>query len=380
MSEGSSGGGEKTEKPTQKRLRDAAKKGDVLQSKELATALVVMAGMVWIAIAGPAIMEAMGNMLVEGLRFDQADVLNFTPAARAYELLGLVALPIGGIMAATIIAAIAAPAMLGSLGFRASAFAPKPEKLNPLSGLKRIFGVQGLIELVKSIAKVLLLGSIGFWIVWDRLEAIVAMGQSGVRPALMELGSLFVVACLTMAGALFVIAGIDIPAQMFQRSKRLNMSKQDLRDEHKETEGSPELKGQIRRRQYELLNRSARSAISEASVVITNPTHFSVALRYRPGQDSVPIVVARGRGETALAIRELANEKGVPLLQYPELARAIYYTSQAGQIINEQLYMAVATVLAFVFRIENKMASEMDRPHIVVPDDLRFDADGQKMP
>jgi flagellar biosynthetic protein FlhB len=377
MAEGSSGG-EKTEKPTQKRLRDAAKKGDVLQSKELGTALVVMAGMVWIALAGPAIMEAMANMLIEGLRLDQNDVLNFAPEKRAYELLGLVLLPIGGIMAATLIAAIAAPAMLGSLGFRASAFAPKPEKLNPLNGLKRMFGMQGLIELFKSLAKVVLLGAVGFWIIWDRLEAIVHMGQSGIRPALVELGSLFVVACLVMAGALFIIAGIDIPAQMFQRSKRLNMSKQDLKDEHKETEGSPELKGQIRRRQYELLSRSARSAIGEASVVITNPTHFSVALRYRLGEDSVPVVVARGRGETALAIRELANEKGVPLMQYPELARAIYYTSQAGQAINEQLYMAVATVLAFVFRIENKMASEMDRPHITVPDDLRFDADGRK--
>ena len=377
MAEGSSSG-EKTEKPTQKRLRDAEKKGDVLQSKELGTALVVMAGMVWIALAGPAIMEAMANMLIEGLRLDQNDILNFAPEKRAYELLGLVLLPIGGIMAATLIAAIAAPAMLGSLGFRASAFAPKPEKLNPLNGLKRMFGMQGLIELFKSLAKVVLLGAIGFWIIWDRLEAIVQMGQSGIRPALVELGSLFVVACLVMAGALFIIAGIDIPAQMFQRSKRLNMSKQDLKDEHKETEGSPELKGHIRRRQYELLSRSARSAIGEASVVITNPTHFSVALRYRLGEDSVPVVVARGRGDTALAIRELANEKGVPLMQYPELARAIYYTSQAGQAINEQLYMAVATVLAFVFRVENKMASEMDRPHITVPDDLRFDADGRK--
>ena len=158
MAEGSSSG-EKTEKPTQKRLRDAEKKGDVLQSKELGTALVVMAGMVWIALAGPAIMEAMANMLIEGLRLDQNDILNFAPEKRAYELLGLVLLPIGGIMAATLIAAIAAPAMLGSLGFRASAFAPKPEKLNPLNGLKRMFGMQGLIELFKALAKVVLLGA-----------------------------------------------------------------------------------------------------------------------------------------------------------------------------------------------------------------------------
>lgn len=377
MAEGSSG--ERTEKPSAKRLREAAEKGDVLQSRELATALVMMAGMGWIALAGPAIMEALARMLKSGLRFGHGDIVNFTPGQRFADLLVQIVMPVGGIMAATLIAAIAAPAMLGSLGFRASAFAPKPEKLNPLSGLKRIFGLQGLIELVKSLAKVALLGSIGFWVVWDRLQAIVHMGSSGTRPALVELGNLFVIACLTMAGALFVVAGIDIPAQMFQRARRLNMTKQELKDEHKETEGSPELKGHIRRRQYEMLNRSARKAVGEASVIITNPTHFSVALRYRPGEDGAPVVVARGRGDTALAIRELAAEKGVPVMQYPELARAIYYTSRAGQAISEQLYMAVATVLAFVFRIEHKMASEMDRPHIVVPDDLRFDAEGRKM-
>src|SRR3546814_3714007 len=135
-----------------------------------------------------------------------------------------------------------------------------------------------------------------------------------------------------MAGALFIIAGIDIPAQLFQRSKRLNMSQQDLKDEYKETEGSPELKGMLRRRQYELLNGSARKAIVDASVVVTNPTHFSVALRYRPGEDAVPLVVARGRGETALAIRELADEKGVPVLQYPEL-RSEEHTSELQSLM-----------------------------------------------
>src|SRR3546814_6624539 len=134
-----------------------------------------------------------------------------------------------------------------------------------------------------------------------------------------------------MAGALFIIAGIDIPAQLFQRSKRLNMSQQDLKDEYKETEGSPELKGMLRRRQYELLNGSARKAIVDASVVVTNPTHFSVALRYRPGEDAVPLVVARGRGEPALAIRALADETGVPVLRSPQLARATSYTTRAGR-------------------------------------------------
>ena len=372
-------GGEKTEKPTQKKLQDAAKKGDILQSRELATALVVMAGIGWLAVTGPSLIEALRDMLVEGLRFGHGDIVVFSPARRGAELLAGIALPVAGVMLATFIAAIAAPALLGSLGFRPGAFAPKASKLNPASGLKRMFGMQGLIELAKSIAKVGLLGSIGIWMIWDRLTAINGLGKAGLAPAIADVGNIFILVCLVMAGGLFLIAGIDVPAQIFQRAKRLSMTKQDVKDEHKESEGSPELKGHIRRRQFEVLSGSTRKAVAEASVILTNPTHFAVALRYRPGVDAAPVVVARGCDAIAAAIRELADANGVTVLQYPELARAVYFTSRAGQIVNEGLYMAVATVLAFVFRVENRMASEIDRPFITVPDDLRFDADGRKL-
>ena len=375
----SNGGGEKTEKPTQKKLQDAAKKGDILQSKELATALVVMAGIGWIAVTGPSVVESLSQMLIEALRFRREDITDFAPAARGMSLLTGIALPVGGILLATTLAAIAGPAILGSLGFRPGAFAPKASKLNPAAGLKRIFGIQGLIELVKSIAKVALLGSIGVWLIWDRLTDIIGLGSSGLAPAMSDLGNMFIMTCLVMAGGLFLIAGIDVPAQIMQRSKRLGMSKQDIKDENKESEGSPELKGHIRRRQFEVLSGSTRKAVAEASVIITNPTHFAVALRYKPGQDAAPVVVAKGCDAIAAAIRELADQNGVTVLQYPDLARAIYFTSRAGQIVNEGLYMAVATVLAFVFRVENRMASEFDRPFIDVPGDLRFDADGQKI-
>ncbi len=374
----SPGGGEKTEKPTQKKLDDAAKKGDILQSRELGTALVVMAGIAWLAITGPSLIDALSDMLTDALRFRREDIVDFSPAARGAELLGTIALPAAGVMLATFIAAIAAPALLGSLGFRPGAFAPKASKMNPGAGLKKIFGTQGLIELVKSIAKIGLLGSIGIWFIWDRLTQITALGKMGVAPAMADLGNLFILTCLVMAGGLFLIAGIDVPAQIMQRAKRLGMSKQEIKDEHKESEGSPEMKGQLRRRQFEVLNGSTRQAVAEASVIITNPTHFAVALRYKPGVDAAPVVVARGCDAIAAAIRELADQNGVTVLQYPELARAVYFTSRTGQIVNEGLYMAVATVLAFVFRVENKMATEMDRPFITVPEELRFNADGQK--
>ena len=374
----SNGGGEKTEKPTAKKLKDAAKNGDILQSRDLATALVVMAGIGWIAVTGPSVVESLSDMLIEALRFRREDVVNFAPADRGFALLSGIALPVAGIMLATLLAAIAGPALLGSLGFRPGAFAPKASKLNPAAGLKRMFGLQGLIELVKSIAKVSLLGAIGVWMIWDRLTQIVGLGKAGLAPAMADLGNMFIMTCLVMAGGLFLIAGIDVPAQLIQRSKRLSMSKQEIKDEHKESEGSPELKGHIRRRQFEVLSGSTRKAVAEASVIITNPTHFAVALRYKPGQDAAPVVVARGCDAVAAAIRELADQNGVTVLQYPDLARAIYFTSRAGQIVNEGLYMAVATVLAFVFRVENRMASELDRPFITVPDDLRFDAEGKK--
>ncbi|MEK6722952.1 MAG: flagellar type III secretion system protein FlhB [Pseudomonadota bacterium] len=374
----SPGGGEKTEKPTPKKLQDAAKKGDILQSRELGTALVVMAGIGWLAVTGPSMIDALSDMLTQALRFRRDDIVDFSPAERGLDLLTGIALPVAGVMLATFLAAIAAPALLGSLGFRPGAFAPKASKLNPGAGLKRIFGTQGLIELLKSIAKVGLLGSIGVWMIWDRLTAIIGLGKQGIAPAMADLGNMFILTCLVMAGGLFLIAGIDVPAQIMQRAKRLGMSKQEIKDEHKESEGSPELKGQIRRRQYETLNGSTRQAVAEASVIITNPTHFAVALRYKPGVDAAPVVVARGSDAIAAAIRELADQNGVTVIQYPELARAIYFTSRTGQIVNEGLYMAVATVLAFVFRVENRMASEMDRPFITVPEDLRFDADGKK--
>ena len=380
MAQNSNGGGEKTEKPTAKKLRDAAKEGDILQSRELATGLVVMAGALWLAMAGPMMMGAFREMLVNGLRFTPEDVTRFEPAQRGLSLASGLIWPIGGIMAATLLAAIAAPAMLGSLGFRSKAFMPKASKLNPANGLKRMFGLNGLIELSKSIAKVILLGAIGIWLIWGRLAEITVLGSGGLNGALAELGGIFVTACLVMAGALLLVAGIDVPSQMFQRGKRLAMSKQDIKDEHKESEGSPELKGYIRRRQFETLSGSARKAVAEASVVLMNPTHFAVALRYKPGRDSAPVVVARGLDAMAFAIRDLAEANQVPVLRYPELTRALYFTSRTGQLVDEQLYVAVATILAFLFRVENRMASAGDRPHIDLPEDMRFDIDGNRKP
>ena len=367
---------QKTEAPTPKRKREAMENGDVLQSRELGTALVILVGAAWVALAGPMFMSSLQSMVSDGLSFGAADVSDFDPGRVILRLLGAVALPLLILFALTLVAAVAAPAALGSLGFRTKAFAVKGNKLNPLSGRKRMFGLQGLIELVKSIAKVALLGGVGAWLIFSQTRNLVGLSSQEIGPALANVGHVFTVTVLVMAAMLALIALIDVPAQIFQRMRRLRMTKQEMKDEHKQTEGSPELKGAIRRRQLETARNSTRKAISEATVVLTNPTHFAVALRYKPEIDAAPVVLAKGRGVTAEAIRELAGEHDVPLLSYPQLTRALYYTSRPGQIIREDLYMAVAAVLAFVFNLDQALASGHRPPDVDVPAGMRFDADG----
>jgi flagellar biosynthetic protein FlhB len=368
---------QKTEAPTDKRRREAAERGDVLQSRELGTALVVLAGAAWLALAGPLFLGALEEMLSQGLSFGATDVRGFDPASVALRLIGIVAVPLVGLFALTIAAAIAGPAMLGSLGFRSGALGFKASKLNPLSGLKRIFGIQGLVELGKSLAKVVLLGAIGIWLLMDQSRTLMGLTAQEIRPALASVGWTFVIAVLVMALALALIAMIDVPAQIIQRMGRLRMSKQEVKDEHKQTEGSPELKAAVRRRQHEVLRASARAAVAEATVVLTNPTHFAVALRYKPEADGAPVVVGRGRGATAEAIRSLATENAVPILSYPQLARAVYFTARTGQVIREDLYLAVATVLAFVFNLDAAVAAGTVQPPVTVPPGARFDEKGR---
>jgi len=371
--------GEKTEKPTAKRLREAARNGDVLQSRELSTALVVMAGVAWLAATGPKFIGAIQQMLTDGLTFTTDDIDSFSPMTRAMHLLSTVLWPVGGVVLATAVAAIAAPAALGSIGFNAGALTPKFGKLNPIKGFARLFSLNGFIELGKAIVKVLLIGSIGGIIVWRRLDTIRVMGKAGIHEAIGQVGSLFTLVTVSLAASLFLLAAVDVPVQIIRRTKRLNMTKQEIKDEHKDADGNPQVKGAIRGRMQQRLRDSMRKGMAEASVVLTNPTHFAVALRYHPGRDSAPLVVARGADDVAAAIRELANEKSVPMLQYPELTRAIYFTSRVNETIDERLFVAVAAVLAFVFRVENRMASEMDRPHIDLPEAMQFDADGKNI-
>lgn len=368
---------QKTEEATAKRKRESAEKGDVLASRELATALAMACGTGWIALAGGWAVSTWGRMLKAGLSLEPGVTRDFDVGHKVTEMIGLAALPLFGLFGAMVLAALAGPALLGSLGFRAGAMAPKASKLSPAAGLRRMFGTQGAAELGKSIVKVAFLGGVGWWSLSGDIDRLNGLAANDAHAAASTLGSMLVHLLLSLTIALAAIAAIDVPIQIRQRNARLRMSKQEVRDEHKETDGRPEVKAAIRQRQHALLSGSARKAVTEAAVILTNPTHFSVALRYRPGIDAAPFVVARGRGETALAIRELAKEADVPMLEYPQLTRAIYFTTRAGQPVSHDLYIAVATVLAFVFNLEAALATGAQQPDIDVPDNLRFDASGR---
>jgi flagellar biosynthesis protein FlhB len=367
---------QQTEAPTAKRRADAARDGDILQSRELGTALILLAGGGWLMLVGPWFTDQCLRLLQDGLTLSTAEARDFDPAQATLQLLGHMALPLASLFAFALVAALAGPALLGSLGFRASAMGFKASRISPIAGLGRMFGSHGLVELGKALAKTTLLGLLGWWVIQGEIAFTLSLTGQDVAPAAQTIGNRVATAVLILAAGLVTIAGIDVPIQMFRRNARLRMTKQQVKEEMRQSEGAPELKASVRQRQQEVLLGSARKAVSEATVILTNPTHFSVALRYRPGLDAAPIIVARGRGETALAIRTLAKEKDVPILDYPQLTRAIYFTSRAGHAVAEDLYLAVATILAFVFNIERAIYEGIAQPEIEVPAAKRFDEHG----
>lgn len=370
--------GEKTEAPTPKKRKKAAEDGNVLRSKDFSTAFVVLAGVGWLIFAGPSLLAACKAVMAASFSFGRADVEDFSPFRPLAEAGWKLAPSIITLLVVSMAAAIFSQVTLGSPTFNAKLMAPKPNRLNPASGLKRILGPTGWIELGKSLLKVVLLTAIGAWALWKAQHMAIGLVATDLPEAMKALSGTFIGILVAMSLGLVVIAGVDLPVQIFRLLGKLRMTKQEVKDEHKESEGSPEAKGQIRQRQREVLRRGSRKAIAEAHVVLTNPTHFAVALRYDRGRDQVPVVVAKGRGATALAIREIAAEYAVPVLEYPQLARAVYYTSREDQEVRDDLYVAIAAVLAFVFGLNAKMGGTTPLPAIEVPPGARFDENGVK--
>ena len=370
--------GEKSFAPSQKRIDDAAKNGDVLRSKELATAVGMLVGVIWLKFAGPWVFDGMSNALRTGFTWDRATLEHFDAGPILFSLMMMTMPPVLLLGVAIILFSLVSQLGFGTGRWLPGNLAPKASRMNPASGLKRMFGPNGLIELGKGLLKVGLLGAMAWFWASGRVAGLLHLGQANLHAQLTYGWDALISLLFTLSFGLVIIALADFPIQLIRRMGRLKMTLQEVRDEGKEQEGSPEKKGAIKRRQREIAMGAMSSAMRKADFVVTNPTHFSVALSYNPEEASAPIVVAKGRGEKALAMRELAAELALPVLEYPALARSLYYTTRERQVIREELYVAVAAVLGFVMSL--KRGYSVARPQVDVPTLLRFDTEGRLDP
>ncbi|MFM9936880.1 MAG: flagellar biosynthesis protein FlhB [Novosphingobium sp.] len=367
--------GEKTFAPTEKRRKDAAENGDVIRPRELGTAIGVMGGAAWLQFAGPWLLDTMARTTRAGLTWDRASLDHFDAALLMRSALITTLPPVLALGGMLMLAALVSQLGLGEGRWVVGNLAPKASRLNPMSGLARMFGPQGWIELAKGLAKLGLLGTIAFVWIKGRLAGLVGLGSGDLAAQLAFGWNALLAMLFALGGGLTVIALVDFPVQWLRRMMRLKMSLQDLKDESKESEGSPERKAAIRNRQRQIAMGGMQQAMREAQFVITNPTHFSVALSYDPEKAPAPVVLAKGRGEKALAMRELAAQLSVPVLSSPALARSVYFTTRENQMIREELYGAVAAILAFVLAL--KRGDAPPDPQVTVPTELRFDTEGR---
>jgi len=362
---------ERTEEATPKRRREARAKGQVARSRELTTFLVMLAGATTLLLAGGLMARQLAGVFRSALQpgraglFDaQAMLAVFAAGVEA----GLWALaPLFLVVAA---AAFLAPLALGGWVFSPQALGFKWDKLDPIKGLKRIFSSRGLMELVKALAKFALVSAVAVWLGWGMLDRLLGLGAAALGPALEAAARLVGWSLLWLSLALVVIAAVDVPFQLWNHARQLRMTRQELRDEFKETEGRPEVKNRIRELQRALAQRRMMAEVPKADVVVTNPGHYAVALRYHRDQAGAPRVVAKGVDRVALRIREVAEAHGVPRVAAPPLARALYYSTELEREIPAGLYVAVAQVLAYVYSLRE--GGEVPPPRdLPIPEDLR---------
>ncbi|HWI83354.1 flagellar biosynthesis protein FlhB [Ramlibacter sp.] len=343
---------EKTEQPSARRLEKAREEGQVARSREWVTFALLAAALGGLQLTGGVLESRLGATLRHGLAFERNvafDPASMLALARAQAFDGLIAVaPVLAVMAAV---ALLAPMMLGGLLFSPQSIAPDFKKLDPMAGLGRMFSGQALAELLKTIAKSLLIGGVGYLAIRDNLGAMADLMTQPPRAAIPHVLALVMRCCTLIVGSLLLVALVDVPYQLWSLYRKLRMSREDVRQEHKESEGDPQLKARIRRQQQALARRRMMAQVPKADLVLTNPTHFAVALRYDDGAMSAPRVVAKGTELVAQRIREIAREHRVEVVESPALARSLYKHTDLNQEIPAGLYTAVAELLAWVYRL-----------------------------
>jgi flagellar biosynthetic protein FlhB len=344
---------EKTEPASGRRLEQAREEGQVPRSREIGAFLILLVSASAFWFVGPWMMQRTTAIVRRGLTLDEQLLRDPQTMLLRFADLSLDALiSFAPLLLALVVAALISPFLLGSWNFSLKVLSPDLGRLDPIKGLSRLLSWSGLVELVKAVAKALLVGGVATWVLWSERNDILALFGQSIELGLSSAGYLVNYSFLMIVMAMLLIVAIDVPFQLWQYHDKLKMSKQEVKQEGKEMEGNPEVKGRIRQLQREAARKRMMSAVPTADVIVTNPTHFAVALAYKSGMGA-PKVLAKGMGEIAMKIREIGAENGVPMLEAPPLARALYRHADLDQEIPSALYAAVAEVLAYVYQLAN---------------------------
>jgi flagellar biosynthetic protein FlhB len=376
----SESGADKTEDPTEKRKKDSREKGEIARSKELNTLAIMLAGSGALLIFGGALAQDLMELMRMNFSLPREVILDQRSMGSYLMHSGMIALvAIQPIMITLVLAALIGPISLGGWLFAAGSMAPKFSRMNPAAGLKRMFSAKALTELLKALAKFLITLTVALMVLSKDIDDLIRIAHEPLEMAVIHCLQVVGWSALWMSCGLIIIAAVDVPIQLWESHKKLLMTKQEVRDEHKDAEGRPEVKQRIRQLQREMSQRRMMAAIPDADVVITNPTHYAVALKYDPEKGGAPMLIAKGSDFLALKIREIAVANDVLLLESPALARSIYYSTELEQEIPGGLYLAVAQVLAYVYQIRQHRAGKGKRPEplkddMPIPPDLRRDS------
>lgn len=368
---------EKTEEATSRKLQQAKDKGQVARSKDLGTSAVLIAASVGLVVTGPNIAQAMHNIMINLLSMSREEIFDTRQMMNIWSMIGNeLAAPLIGFILFLALMAFGGNIALGGMSFSAKACMPKPSKMNPVTGLKRMLGVQAVVELTKGIAKFSVVAITAYLVLNIYLNDILMLSQDNlpgnIYHALDLVSWIFILLCAST----FIIVAIDVPYQIWNHAKQLKMTKQEVKDEHKDTEGKPEVKGRIRQLQQEMAQRRMMGEVPNADVIVVNPEHYAVAIKYDATKSTAPFVVAKGVDEVAFKIREIAREHDVAIVTAPPLSRAIYHTTKIDQEIPEGLFTSVAQVLAYVFQLRQFQKGKGQRPKAVptkqpIPDELK---------
>lgn len=375
MAKENADGQEKTEDPSGKRLSDAREKGQIARSRELNNVAMSMVGFLTLMLLMNYFGDGLWSITRANFQLERADLFDDMAMMRhftdAIVKMLLMLLPFFAVM---LVVAIGSSIALSGFVFSTQALGPKFSKLNPISGLKRMFSPKTLVELGKSLLKFFLIGGLALFILRLTFDRYLALAGMDLLPALAQMNSMLGWSILVLTSALILVAMVDVPYQLWDYKQNLRMTKQEVKDEHKQTEGDPKVKGRIRRLQMEAAARRMMEAVPQADVIVTNPTHYAVAIKYDQLRMNAPQVLAKGVDAIAMNIRKVAEEHRVPIIEAPMLARALYFNAEIGDYIPKGLYLAVAKLLAYVFQLR-QWQKGMDRPkapgEYPIPDEYR---------